>query len=63
VKDGVSERGGLPVERKKMTMMMRITPTPNVCCRDWTPSTGPNAEENATHWIGKSLGAELNFKW
>jgi leucyl-tRNA synthetase len=63
VKDGVSERGGHPVERKKMRQwMMRITGyaerlLADIETLDWSESI----KEMQRNWIGKSLGAELTF--
>jgi leucyl-tRNA synthetase len=63
VKDGVSERGGHPVERKKMRQwMMRITAYAerllnDIETLDWSESI----KEMQRNWIGKSLGAELTF--
>jgi leucyl-tRNA synthetase len=64
VKDGYSERGGHPVERKKMRQwMMRITAyadrlTDNLQKLDWSESM----KDIQTNWIGKSYGCELDFK-
>ncbi len=64
VKDGVSERGGHPVERKKMRQwMMRITAYAerllhDIESLDWSESI----KEMQRNWIGKSLGAELTFE-
>ena len=64
VKDGFSERGGYPVERKKMTQwMMRITAYADRLLSglehvDWTESL----KEMQRNWIGKSFGCELDFK-
>ena len=64
VKDGFSERGGHPVERKKMRQwMMRITTyadrlVGNLEKLDWSVSM----KEMQTNWIGKSYGCELDFK-
>ncbi|MDB5261601.1 MAG: leucine--tRNA ligase [Adhaeribacter sp.] len=64
VKDGVSERGGYPVERKKMQQWsLRITAYAERLLNDienldWTEAI----KEMQRNWIGKSLGAELNFK-
>jgi leucyl-tRNA synthetase len=64
VKDGVSERGGYPVERKKMQQWsLRITAYAERLLKDleelvWTEAI----KEMQRNWIGKSLGAELNFK-
>lgn len=64
VKDGFSERGGHPVERKKMKQwMMRITAYADRLLRnldklDWSPAM----KEMQTNWIGKSKGCDLDFK-
>lgn len=64
VKDGFSERGGHPVERKKMPQwMMRITAYAdrllnNLDHLDWSDSL----KEMQRNWIGKSYGCELDFK-
>ncbi|MDW7695330.1 leucine--tRNA ligase [Flammeovirgaceae bacterium SG7u.111] len=64
VKDGFSERGGYPVERKKMRQwMMRITAfadrlLQNLDKLDWSDSL----KEMQRNWIGKSHGCELDFK-
>lgn len=64
VKDGVSERGGFPVERKKMNQWsLRITAYAERLLQDletidWTPSL----KESQRNWIGKSQGASLHFK-
>lgn len=64
VKDGYSERGGHPVERKKMRQwMMRITAyadrlADNLQHLDWSESM----KDMQTNWIGKSYGCELDFK-
>ncbi|MEM6846311.1 MAG: leucine--tRNA ligase [Bacteroidota bacterium] len=64
VKDGFSERGGYPVERKKMKQwMMRITAYADRLLEgletiDWTDSL----KEMQRNWIGRSTGCELNFK-
>jgi leucyl-tRNA synthetase len=63
VKDGVSERGGHPVERKRMRQwMMRITAyaerlLTDLDTIDWSESI----KEVQRNWIGKSLGAEVTF--
>ncbi|MCU0444432.1 MAG: leucine--tRNA ligase [Microscillaceae bacterium] len=63
IKDGVSERGGYPVERKKMKQwMMRITAYAERLLNgldeiDWSDSL----KDMQRNWIGKSYGAELNF--
>jgi len=64
VKDGFSERGGYPVERKKMKQwMMRITAyadrlLKNLDQLDWSVPM----KEMQSNWIGKSFGCELDFK-
>ena len=64
VKDGFSERGGYPVERKKMKQwMMRITTYADRLLEgldriDWTDSL----KEMQRNWIGKSYGCELDFR-
>ncbi|MBB6461201.1 leucine--tRNA ligase [Flammeovirga kamogawensis] len=64
VKDGVSERGGHPVERKKMKQwMMRITAYAdrllgNLDGLNWSDAL----KEMQRNWIGKSIGCELDFK-
>jgi leucyl-tRNA synthetase len=64
VKDGVSERGGHPVERKKMRQwMMRITAYAERLLNDLdTIEWSESIKEIQRNWIGKSLGAELRFK-
>lgn len=64
VKDGVSERGGYPVERKLMKQWsMRITAyaqrlLDGLETIDWTESL----KESQRYWIGKSEGTSLKFK-
>jgi leucyl-tRNA synthetase len=64
IKDGVSERGGHPVERKLMKQWsMRITAyAPRLLEGldhiDWPESL----KESQRYWIGKSEGTSLNFK-
>ena len=64
VVNGVSERGGHPVERKKMRQwMMRITAYAERLLNDldrldWTDSL----KEMQRNWIGKSVGARITFK-
>ncbi|WKN43219.1 leucine--tRNA ligase [Tunicatimonas pelagia] len=64
VKDGYSERGGYPVERKKMKQwMMRITAYADRLLDgletiEWTDSL----KEMQRNWIGRSTGCELDFK-
>ncbi|MBL7916984.1 MAG: class I tRNA ligase family protein, partial [Bacteroidia bacterium] len=63
VKDGVSERGGHPVERKLMKQWsMRITAyaqrlLDGLDSLDWTESL----KETQRNWIGKSEGTSLKF--
>lgn len=66
--NGVSERGGHPVERKKMTQwMMRVTAYAerllngiihNDKSLDWPEAL----KESQKNWIGKSEGASISFK-
>ena len=62
--NGVSERGGHPVIRKKMTQWsMRISAYAERLLEglkeiDWTPSL----KESQINWIGKSVGALVTFK-
>ena len=64
VKDGVSERGGYPVERKLMKQWsMRITAYADRLLNDldgidWTESI----KEAQRNWIGKSEGTSLKFQ-
>lgn len=64
VKDGVSERGGHPVERKLMKQWsMRITAyaqrlLDGLDTIDWTESL----KESQRYWIGRSEGTSLKFK-
>jgi len=62
--NGVSERGGYPVIRKKMTQWsMRISAYAERLLQglesiDWTESL----KESQRNWIGKSVGASVTFK-
>ncbi|BCY28035.1 leucine--tRNA ligase [Flavobacterium okayamense] len=62
--NGVSERGGHPVIRKKMTQWsMRISAYAERLLQgletiDWTESL----KESQRNWIGKSVGASVSFK-
>jgi leucyl-tRNA synthetase len=64
VKDGVSERGGYPVERKLMKQwMLRITAYSERLLNgldtlDWSESM----KEAQRNWIGKSEGCSIKFK-
>lgn len=64
VKDGLSERGGFPVERKKMRQwIMRITAFANRLLTGLEGLDWPEPmKEMQRNWIGKSIGAELTFK-
>ena len=63
VKDGVSERGGFPVERKRMRQwMMRITAYAERLLEGLENIDFPEpVKEMQRNWIGKSIGAELDF--
>ncbi|MCC8147014.1 MAG: leucine--tRNA ligase [Bacteroidales bacterium] len=62
--DGVSERGGHPVEQRKMRQWsLRVSAyaqrlLDGLDTIDWTESL----KETQRYWIGRSEGAELNFK-
>jgi leucyl-tRNA synthetase len=64
IKDGVSERGGHPVEQKLMRQWsMRISAYADRLITgldtvDWTDSI----KEQQRNWIGKSIGASVSFK-
>ena len=64
VKEGVSERGGYPVEKKKMKQWsLRISEyaqrlLDDLENLDWSDSL----KEQQRNWIGRSEGAEMNFK-
>jgi leucyl-tRNA synthetase len=64
VKEGVSERGGYPVERKRMPQWsMRITAyagrlLKNLETLEWSESM----KESQRNWIGKSTGTSLKFE-
>ncbi len=64
VKDGVSERGGHPVERRQMRQwFLRITSYAerlynDLNTLDWSDSM----KEMQRHWIGKSEGALIKFQ-
>jgi leucyl-tRNA synthetase len=63
--NGVSERGGFPVIRKKMTQWsMRISAYAERLLQglndiDWSESI----KESQRNWIGKSVGALVTFKF
>ncbi len=64
VKDGLSVRGGYPVEQKKMTQwQLRVSAyaerlLTGLDTVDWTDSL----KEMQRNWIGRSYGTEVNFK-
>ncbi len=63
IKDGLSERGGHPVTKRKMKQwMLRITAfaerlQDNLSQLDWPESL----KEMQRNWIGKSIGCEIDF--
>ncbi len=63
VKDGVSERGGYPVERKVMKQWsMRITDYAERLLNDLeTIDWSDSIKEQQRNWIGKSEGASVKF--
>lgn len=63
VKDGVSERGGYPVERiKMMQWSMRITAYAERLLKGLDTIDWPEpVKEMQRNWIGKSTGCELDF--
>jgi leucyl-tRNA synthetase len=64
VKDGVSERGGYPVERKKMPQWsMRMTAYAGRLLNDLNTIDWPDSiKEAQRNWIGRSEGSSLRFK-
>jgi leucyl-tRNA synthetase len=64
VKEGLSERGGYPVERKKMKQWsMRITAYADRLLKGLDTLDWPEAmKDMQRYWIGKSLGAMVSFK-
>jgi leucyl-tRNA synthetase len=63
VKDGLSERGGFPVERKPMLQWsLRITAYAERLLRDLEQVDFSDAmKKTQANWIGKSVGAQLFF--
>lgn len=63
VVNGVSERGGHPVEHRKMTQWsLRITAYAQRLLDDLAKVEYPDSlKETQRNWIGRSEGAELNF--
>ncbi|GCC53005.1 leucine--tRNA ligase [Chryseotalea sanaruensis] len=64
VKDGVSERGGYPVERIKMLQWsMRITAYADRLLKGLDTIDWPEpVKEMQRNWIGKSLGCQFKFE-
>ncbi|MEE1884995.1 leucine--tRNA ligase [Pedobacter flavus] len=64
VKDGFSERGGHPVEQKKMMQWsMRITAYADRLLQGLDTVDWPDpVKEMQKNWIGKSVGASVRFK-
>lgn len=64
VKDGFSERGGYPVEQKKMTQWsMRITAYAERLLQGLDTIDWPEPlKEMQRNWIGKSTGASVKFR-
>ena len=64
VKDGFSERGGYPVEQKKMTQWsMRITAYAERLLQGLDTIDWPEPlKEMQRNWIGKSVGALVKFR-
>jgi leucyl-tRNA synthetase len=64
VKDGFSERGGHPVERKKMMQWsMRITAYAERLLDGLETIDWPEpVKEMQRNWIGRSIGAEMDFQ-
>ena len=63
VKDGLSERGGYPVERRLMPQWnLRITAYADRLLQGLNTLDWPEAvKEMQRNWIGKSIGAEVTF--
>lgn len=64
VKDGKSERGGFPVERREMKQwMLRITAySDRLLSGLETINWSDSMKAMQTHWIGRSEGAHVEFK-
>jgi len=64
VKDGLSERGGYPVERRLMPQWnLRITAYADRLLAGLDTLDWPDAvKEMQRNWIGKSIGAEVEFR-
>jgi leucyl-tRNA synthetase len=63
VRDGLSERGGFPVERRSMRQwMLRITAYADRLLKDLDGLDWPESiKEMQRNWIGRSEGAEVDF--
>jgi len=63
IKDGFSERGGYPVVKKKMRQwFLRITAYADKLLQGLNEIEWPEAvKEMQRNWIGKSIGAEVEF--
>lgn len=64
VKDGVSERGGYPVERKRMPQWsLRITAYADRLLEDLEDIDWPESiKDSQRNWIGKSEGTSVQFQ-
>ncbi len=62
VVDGLSERGGHPVERMPLRQwMLKITAYADRLGDDLAPLDWPDSRGKQLHWIGRSEGAEIDF--
>jgi leucyl-tRNA synthetase len=62
VVDGKSERGNHPVERVPLRQwMLKITAYADRLDADLEPLDWPDSREKQRHWIGRSVGAEIDF--
>lgn len=63
IKDGLSERGGHPVTKRKMKQwMLRITAFADRLQNNLNELDWPvNLKEMQRNWIGKSIGCEIDF--
>jgi leucyl-tRNA synthetase len=61
--DGKSERGGHPVVRLPLRQwMLRITAYADRLAEDLAPLDWPETRQKQINWIGKSEGAEIDFR-
>ena len=61
--DGLSERGGYPVERLPLRQwMLKITAYADRLADDLAPLDWPDSRAKQIHWIGRSEGAEIDFE-